>query len=573
MSDRLEIRFFLASETGRRQRNEDYAGLYLGSATERARHGIVAIVADGVGGAKGGRVAAELAVRGFIDGYYGLPETLGVQQAAGQALTAVNGWIHAQGKTAPELEGMATTFTALILRGRRAHAVHVGDSRLYRLSGSRLDFLTEDHVPRRPDLAHVLLRAVGAEEWVRADYAPHEVRPDDRFLLCSDGLHGALPDSRIGELLARRAGPEQTARELVAEALAAGSQDNVTALVVDVVALPSGSAAEFELAIAELPIAEPPRAGDVVDGFRLDALLSDGRYSRLFRATDLAAAADARPLVLKFPKPSVAAERTYRLAFVREAWIAARVRSPWLAELVEVLPPERRTRLYSAFPFYAGETLEQRIAHAPPVSLREGIGIAVRLAKAVAALHRAGIVHRDVKPDNVLLEQDRGGGAGLRLLDLGVARLPRLEDFPAPDIPGTPSYMAPELFAGQAGDELSDQFALGVTIYRTFAGAYPYGEIEPFTRPRFNRATPLLRRRPDLPPWLDAALARATAVDPGDRFGDVLELALELDAGLARRGGGRRPGRRPLYERNPLRFWQATSLLLVAALLLALCLR
>ena len=136
--------------------------------------------------------------------------------------------------------------------------------------------------------------------------------------------------------------------------------------------------------------------------------------------------------------------------------------------------------------------------------------LATRIARAVAALHRARVIHRDIKPDNILLLKD----GGLKLIDLGVARLPQLEDFPAEDIPGTPSYMAPELFSGAAGDEMTDLFALGVTIYRMFARSYPYGEIEPFMKPRFGRPASLAARRPDLPAWLDAAIARAIAVDP-----------------------------------------------------------
>ena len=158
-------------------------------------------------------------------------------------------------------------------------------------------------------------------------------------------------------------------------------------------------------------------------------------------------------------------------------------------------------------PFYEGETLEQRLNRSPKLSLSEGIGIATKLARAVATLHRAGIIHRDIKPDNVILLT----GGGLRLVDLGVARVPLLEDFPAQDIPGTASYMAPELFSGRAGDEFSDLYALGVTMYRTFTAAYPYGEIEPFSRPRFGKPVALSRYRPDLPAWLDAVIGKALA--------------------------------------------------------------
>src|SRR3546814_9716560 len=109
-----------ASEQGRRSANEDYAGIYLpGGAGELARHGLVAAVADGVGGAKGGRVAAEVTVRGFIDGYYAQPDTIGIPLAGARGINGINRWLRSQGRTDPALEGLANTFTALVLRGRR----------------------------------------------------------------------------------------------------------------------------------------------------------------------------------------------------------------------------------------------------------------------------------------------------------------------------------------------------------------------------------------------------------------------------------------------------------------------
>jgi serine/threonine protein kinase len=219
-------------------------------------------------------------------------------------------------------------------------------------------------------------------------------------------------------------------------------------------------------------------------------------------------------------------------------------------------------------PLYEGETLEERLRRRPPVGLAEGVLIGTRLAKGLAALHRAGIVHRDVKPENVILEPD----GGLRLIDLGVVRLPGSEDFPPEAVPGTPSYMAPELLAGAPGDERSDLYALGVTLYRMFTNAYPYGEVEPFQRPRFGAPASLLERRPDLPVWLDLVLARAVAAAPEDRHGDAIELALALEAGVARPGSA--PSRRrPLYEQSPVRFWQAVSLLLLLLLTLSFLLR
>lgn len=558
----LQVRVGFASETGKRPNNEDYVGVHLGRPGS-ASGDIVAAVADGVGGHKGGREAAELAVRCFIDAYASLPETLGVRHRAARALEAVNSWVHAQGRVDPALDGMGCAFSSVVLSRRVCHIVHIGDTRTYRLSEGRLERLTQDHIAGRGDLAHLLNRAIGFEEFARFDYATVGLRQHDRLMICSDGVHGALSDQQLQDILAERTPPEESARSLVDAALAGGSSDNATALVLDIVDLPPADRDELTHAISSLPILELPSSGETIDGFRLGDILSDGRYSRLFRALDTRQG--DREVVLKFPHPRVASEGSYRLAFVREAWVAARVRSLWIGEIIE-LPAERQTRLYSAMPFYDGETLEQRLNRSPQLSLADGIAIATKLVRAVVTLHRAGIIHRDIKPDNVILLKN----GGLRLVDLGVARVPRLEDFPAQDIPGTPSYMAPELFAGQPGDEASDLFALGVTVYRMFTRAYPFGEIEPFSRPRFGKPSPISRYRPELPAWLDAVVGKALSADPAQRFGDAIEFAHELENGASWAG----PAviqRRSLHDRDPLMFWKVLSALqFVIILILAI---
>jgi len=118
-----------ASETGPRQRNEDFGGAVFGWELPKPRSDVVAAVADGIGGAKGGRVAAETAVRGFLDGFCDMPETMEVRRAAATVISSLNSWINGQSKRDPALAGMGCTFTALVLRGRIAHVLHVGDRR------------------------------------------------------------------------------------------------------------------------------------------------------------------------------------------------------------------------------------------------------------------------------------------------------------------------------------------------------------------------------------------------------------------------------------------------------------
>ena len=506
-------------------------------------------------------MAAETAVRGFLDGFWDVPETMEVRRAAARILDSLNSWIHAQAQRDPSLTGMGCTFTALVLRGRYAHLLHVGDTRAYRLSDNRLLRLTTDHVRDTSAKSPVLYRALGIEAELRLDYASHPMAPHDRFLLCTDGVYGFLVDEAIADILRVRSAPSDTSRALVEAALESGSTDNCTALVLDVVSLPQARSDDVGSAIKRLPLIPVPQVGDTVDGFVLNALISDGTYSRLFGAVD---EVDGGTVALKFPKPQVAAISTFHSAFVREAWVGTRVTSPWVVHVIE-LPPGRQACLYTVMPLYTGELLEARMARAPRVSMEEGRTIAIRLARAVAALHRIGVIHRDIKPDNVMLE----AGGSLKLLDLGVVRLPGLEDFPPENIPGTVAYMAPEMFAGEAGNVATDIYALGVTLFRTFTGEYPYGNADATSPSRLERPKDIAVLRPDLPAWLHEALGRAIALDPATRFADMAELANEFEAGPA---NAPPPPRRQLtlYERSPVRFWQGVAALLALALIASL---
>jgi hypothetical protein len=463
------------------------------------------------------------------------------------------------GRTDTRLAGCATTFTALVLRGRQATALHIGDSRAWHFRDGQLTPLTDDHVRTHPDQRHVLTRAVGIEPTMRLDRRAQDLALHDRLLLASDGVHGTLSARAIAALLGEHGSAQGDAEAIVEAAFAAGSQDNITALVIDVIALPPVDQDAVAARVQQLPIEPPPVAGDLVDGFALERMISDGRYTRLFVARDRAMGGEC---VLKFPKPALLSERGARLSFTREALIAARVESPYVGGAIAI-PPERQSRLYVAMPYYEGETLEVRLLRAP-MSIRAGVDIGARLARGIAALHRRGIIHRDIKPDNVLLTND----GGLKLIDLGVARLPKVDEFAGDEAPGTPSYMAPEMFDGAGASEASDQYALGVSLYRMFTGTYPYGEIEPFTHPRFGRPALPSRHRPDMPGWLEALILRAISVDPQIRFGDVQEMIGALESGGSHAIRPRR--KRPLIERDPVRFWQGVAALLAIALIAAL---
>jgi serine/threonine protein kinase len=220
-----------------------------------------------------------------------------------------------------------------------------------------------------------------------------------------------------------------------------------------------------------------------------------------------------------------------------------------------LLPEGRQSRLYVAMPYYKGETLEDRLRREGPIGVGEAVPIAIKAARGLAALHKAGVIHRDIKPQNIMLLED----GEVKLLDLGVARLARIEDVDESSSPGTTDYMAPEMFRENRGDALTDQYALGVTIYRTLGGAYPFGETPPGERPAFGPIPPLSAYRSDVPPRLNAAVLRAMSLRREDRFADLDKFIFELER--ANLPVDRR-NKLSAFQRNPLLVWKLISAVL-----------
>ena len=232
MPTRLQIESGFASETGLRPRNEDYGAV----SAPGDKRGVVAAIADGIGGAPGGREAAELAVRTFIDVYAAASSKLSLTEAAEAAVAAANTRILDTGRADRRLSGMGTTFSALIIEGKEALTVHIGDSRIYRLREATLSRLTEDHNLHAEGFPHILTRSLGTHDRARPDIEAQDIRDHDRILLCTDGVTSVLSDAQIAGILRSHPVPAAAAKRLAEAALAAGGTDNATALILDVAA-------------------------------------------------------------------------------------------------------------------------------------------------------------------------------------------------------------------------------------------------------------------------------------------------------------------------------------------------
>jgi serine/threonine protein phosphatase PrpC len=546
------------SATGPRARNEDFAGCVTPHGTELASKGFAAVVADGVSGAGGGREAAEHCARNVLADYYATPDTWEVSQSLDKIYAALNRWVQTQARASPDLVGMATTLTTLVLRGSMYHFAHVGDTRIYLLRDGDLQSLTTDHVWQRPEMEHVLTRAVGLDSSLTADHGFGPLRAGDVFALVSDGVWASLAQSDLQRELSHAAkstdSVQHVARNIVEYAHQLGGKDNATALVVRIEDVDANALRDVLRSGTELPALPPLEVGQMFDGFTVLERIHASRATVLYRVHD-AHYPGGRELAMKALTREAQADAHERLAFAHERWLNKRVVARFFAQNVD--PPEDACAAYSLTTFHHGKTLAQKLSEGGHFSIPDAIKCAVELTRAVGALHRRSIIHRDIKPENIHLGDD----GQLRVLDLGVA----VSGFEVAELSnatraGTPSYLAPELFQDVEPSAQSDIYAVAVTLYHLLSRKFPYGEIEPFQTPKFGDVTPVSRWRPDCPGWFENIILRGLAVDPALRFETAEEFLLAVEQGPLSASSPRQSTiRQPLATRNRLRTWQVVA--------------
>ncbi|MNO88850.1 Serine/threonine-protein kinase PrkC [compost metagenome] len=464
-------------------------------------------------------------------------------QALDRLLLAQNRWLRANGGGQPLL----TTLSALVLRGRRFTLAHVGDCRIYRWAAGQLQRISEDHVWDQPGMQHVLKRALGLDQHLQVDYLEGDLHAGECFVLLSDGVWASLSESQIRAVLREQIDLQDAAHTLVSSAHHSGSQDNASALLVRIDQLGTSNLGDSLAQLQQWPLPGPLRSGQSIDGWTVEQALSQSRQSLLYRVHD----SQQHAWLLKTLPEQRKDEPGALQSLLLEEWFLRRVAGRYFPE---VHPASQRQHLYYLMREYPGQTLAQLFARSGPLPLAQWQSLAQQLLQAVGLLHRRNILHRDIKPENLHLGDD----GQLRLLDFGLAFCPGLSEDRAHELPGTPSFIAPEAFEGTPPSAQQDLYSVGVTLFYLLTGHYPYGEIEAFQRPRFTQAGSAARYRPDLPEWLEHNLAQALVADPQQRFETAEQWLLLLEQG-ERQPLSVRP--RPLLEREPLKVWRGLALL------------
>ena len=314
--------------------------------------------------------------------------------------------------------------------------------------------------------------------------------------------------------------------------------------------------------------------GEVIAGrYELLELIGKGGMSSVYKAHDRLL---DRQIAIKVLHPHFTQDEEYVERFRREARSVAQLSHPNIVTVID--RGEDGGRQFIVFEYVEGENLKQLLERTGPMPVREALLMALQMARALSFAHERGLIHRDVKPQNVLLNAD--GQA--KMTDFGIARSVDVQGVTITGtVLGTSEYIAPEQARGQQVDAQTDVYSLGVVLYELLVGGVPY-EGETFVTvalKHVNEPVPyVLDHRPDLPPRVATAVERAMAKSPDDRS-TMAELVAELEACLAeldpsaeqatmisRQPVAQRPDRRPPRRKRRLGvLWPIAAVLAVLA--------
>lgn len=265
---------------------------------------------------------------------------------------------------------------------------------------------------------------------------------------------------------------------------------------------------------------DPPEPGEVIDGYVIDEEIGRGGMGRVYRATH---PVTGQEVALKMLKPQVATGRV-RERFVNEARVLARLDHPNLVPLLGFVDLPRG--LFIVMPFVRGITLENMLHRQGRLSVEVAASLFAGLCAGVAHIHAQGLLHRDLKPGNVIVQSD--GQA--RLTDFGIAREAGSEGLTATGLViGTAEYIAPEQANGTIRDDpRSDQYSLGCLLYQMLVGQPPFrhpnvGQL--LVKHIQDPPPPPRTIVPDIPPAVEAVIQKALAKSPAERYPDVMALA------------------------------------------------
>ncbi|MER6352548.1 serine/threonine-protein kinase [Streptomyces sp. NPDC001634] len=293
------------------------------------------------------------------------------------------------------------------------------------------------------------------------------------------------------------------------------------------------------------PFSGPPSepTGNRIAGYRVEHEIGRGGMAVVYRARDLRL---DRTVALKLLAPELARNDTFRRRFTHESRVAAAIDHPHIVPIYEA--GETEGVLYIAMRYVSGRDLRRLLDREGPLPVATALRIATQVASALDAAHDHGLVHRDVKPGNILVAEgtDSEHPEHVYLTDFGLTKKSlSLSGFTtAGQLVGTLDYIAPEQISGKPVDERCDVYGFGCVVYETLAGTPPFRREDDMAllwAHQYDEPPPLTGQRPDLDAAVDAVFAKALAKSPGDRYDSCRAFVAALRAATAGTGRAGHP--------------------------------
>jgi len=558
LSNQLALSVGRASVAGCKERNEDCLGIRVPEDQLLTTKGAAAVIADGVSVAEAGREAAEICVQGFLSDYYDTAETWTVRDSGKRIVESLNSWLYQLGLGSEFKEkGYITTFSGLVIKSTNAYIFHVGDTRIWRIRGNQIEQMTRDHVAYAGFEQTQLTRAMGFDTTLEVDFRVADTETGDYWVLTSDGLHGHITGETIRDtVLGSKGDFDRACDQLIEQALSAGSEDNLSCMVIKVVNATTPTPAEVFRRLRRLPFPPVLNNGMVLDGYEILHELSSSSRSQVYLVKD---AVSGNRYVMKTPSVNFEEDLAYLDRFMMEAWVGEQISSPHTTKRVDT--QRRQQFLFNIYEYVEGPTLDGWMAQHRNPTIEEVLKLATDVISGLRAMHRKAMLHQDLRPANIVIHQARGAV----LIDYGSSWVEGIAEisinFERDTILGTASYSAPEYRLGHKPSKRSDLFSLAVVIYEMLTGALPYGEgYERAQTPRdFAQLSyrPSYQHNPMIPVWIDGALEKALRLNTASRYDTMSEFEFDLrnpnEAFL-------RQSEQPFLMGRSSRFWQRVAL-------------
>ncbi|MBA6326889.1 bifunctional protein-serine/threonine kinase/phosphatase [Colwellia sp. MB02u-6] len=564
MSQALTVSIGGATNKGRKKINQDFLGSIIPKEPILSSKGIVLAMADGISSSNVSQIASETAISSFLEDYYCTSDSWSVKNSAQKVIKSINSWLYSQTRNSPyrfdKDKGYVCTFSALILKSNSAHLFHSGDTRIYRLSGQQLEQLTEDH--RRVVSAEVsyLTRALGINQTFDIDYQSQLLEQGDIYIIATDGVYEFLNNTQIANSVNNAPSLDNAADAIIAQALALGSDDNLSVQIVRIDNVPSYQLDEVhQLTLLPLPPRLSPRMQ--FDGYEIIREIYISSRSHVFLARDNDT---QQTVVIKTPSTELRTDTQYLERFMLEEWIAKRINNPHVVKAI--IPKRKRHYLYLVTEFIDGISLSQWMIDHPEPSLEQVRNIIEQTAKGLQAFHRQDMIHQDLRPANIMIDNTKT----VKIIDFGSTFIAGVTDADTEEIMrGTIRYSAPEYFLGHLGTQASDLYSLGVITYQMLSGKFPYGreiaQANSVSAQRKLNYKSMIDDNTEFPLWIDDTLERALKIDPLKRYSVLSEFVHDLRQPNKLFLAKTKP---PLMQRDPVMFWQWVSLILLLLLIL-----